>query len=133
MEPEKRPRRVLVVDDNVEAADLLQMLLEIQGYEVRTANDGLSGLSEAELFRPHVVCTDIEMPGYSGRQLAEALRKSTHSANVLIIAISGWSSDEMNADIDAGGFNLHLMKPFAMEDICLPIENYFRSVENLDL
>lgn len=126
-------RRVLVVDDNIEAAELLQMLLEIQGYEVRTANGGFSGLAKADLFRPHVVCTDIEMPGYSGRQLAEALRKSPHSAHVLIIAISGWSNNEMNADIDAGVFNLHLMKPFSMEDICLPIEEYFRSIETHDL
>lgn len=129
MEPEKRSRRVLVVDDNAEAAELLQMLLEIKGYEVRTANDGLSGLSEADSFRPHVVCTDIEMPGYSGRQLAGDLRKSAHSANVLIIAISGWSSNQMNEDIDTGGFNLHLMKPFSMEDICDPIEDHFRSIE----
>jgi DNA-binding response OmpR family regulator len=132
MEPEKKTRRVLVVDDNVEAAELLQMLLEMQGYEVRITFDGLAGLLEASLFSPHVVCTDVEMPGYSGRQLAEALRRSSHSADVLIIAVSGWSSNQMNADINAGRFNLHLMKPFSMNDICEPIENYFRSIESRD-
>ena len=130
MEAGKKSRRVLVVDDNVEAGELLQMLLETQGYEVRIAFDGLAGLTEAGLFRPHVVCTDIEMPGLNGRQLAKALRDSPHSADAMIIAITGWSSNQIDSDVNAGGFNLHLIKPFSIEDICGPLEKYFRSLED---
>jgi CheY-like chemotaxis protein len=125
----KMARRILVVDDNIEAGELLQMLLETQGYEVRIASDGLAGLTEAGLFRPHVVCTDIEMPGLNGRQLAKALRESPHSADAMIIAITGWSSNQIDADVSAGGFDLHLMKPFSIEAICGPLEEYFRSIE----
>lgn len=66
--------RILIVDDNVDAGELLRMMLELQGYEVRLSFDGPTAVAEARRFRPQVVFTDIVMPGMSGFELAATIR-----------------------------------------------------------
>ena len=110
---EKRvPLRVLIADDNPEAADALGMLLEMDGDEVRVAYDGLSVLREAEAFRPNVVLLDIGMPGLDGHEVARRLRASESTKDFRLIAISGWGTPEDRKLSYDAGFDHHLVKPF---------------------
>jgi DNA-binding response OmpR family regulator len=93
MENSAGQHRILVVDDNQDAAELLQMI-EIEGYKVRVAFDGASGLRQAADFHPHVTCSDLNMPGLSGFELALALRKSDHSCGTHLIAMTGLDTQE---------------------------------------
>jgi CheY-like chemotaxis protein len=117
--------RVLIVDDNDEAADLLQMLLNLEGYETATANSGKSGLASAEAFRPHVICSDIGMPEMSGVELARKLRQSPHSSNALLIAITGWNDLDNATEITRAGFDLHRAKPVSFDEVSRHIRTFF--------
>jgi signal transduction histidine kinase/DNA-binding response OmpR family regulator len=111
--PESRrtSKRVLVVDDNEDAADLLTLVLEQAGYQSQTAYDGVSALSRARAFRPHVVVLDIGLPGMSGYDVARALREESRSAPLFLIALTGWGSPDDKQKATAAGFDLHLTKP----------------------
>jgi CheY-like chemotaxis protein len=103
-------RRVLVVDDNADAADSLAMLLQVRGDEVRVAYDGEEAI-EAELqFRPEVVLLDIGMPKLSGYEVARRIRDA-RGPRVLIVAITGWGQDEDRQRARDAGFDHHFTKP----------------------
>jgi len=104
-------RRILVADDNQDAADSLAMILEMGGHDVRVAHDGRAALSVAQSFRPDTVLLDIGMPHLNGYEVAQALRQEPWGANMCLIALTGWgqASDRQLA-IEAG-FDRHLTKP----------------------
>jgi PAS domain S-box-containing protein len=104
-------RRILVADDNQDAADSLAMILEMGGHEVRVARDGRAALSLAQTFRPDTALLDIGMPQLNGYEVAQALRQEPWGAGITLIALTGWGqeSDRQKA-IDAG-FDRHLTKP----------------------
>jgi len=104
-------RRILVADDNQDAANSLAMILELSGHDVRVAHDGRAALSVAQTFRPCTVLLDIGMPHLTGYEVAKALRQEPWGADVCLVALTGWGqeSDRQRA-IDAG-FNHHLTKP----------------------
>jgi PAS domain S-box-containing protein len=104
-------RRILVADDNQDAADSLAMLLEMSGHEVRVAHDGRAALSLAQTFHPDTALLDIGMPQLNGYEVARALRREPWGAGITLIALTGWGqeSDRQKA-IDAG-FDRHLTKP----------------------
>lgn len=104
------PCRVLVADDNHDAADTLALLLELDGHEVRTAYDGHSALALAETFRPAVGLLDIGMPGLDGYRLAAALRERLGSGPVLV-AMTGWGQDDDKRRATEAGFDHHMIKP----------------------
>jgi PAS domain S-box-containing protein len=106
-----RGRRILVADDNVDAAQSLALLLEFDGHEVRVAHDGLEALKLAESFRPDAAVLDIGMPGLNGHQLAERIRQAPWGKGMALIALTGWgqSSDQQRAL--AAGFDHHCTKP----------------------
>jgi CheY-like chemotaxis protein/nitrogen-specific signal transduction histidine kinase len=106
-----RRRRVLVVDDNADAAESLAMLLGLLGYEVRTAHDGPAALREAAAFRPDVALLDIGMPGMSGHDVARRLRQTPGLDGLLLVAMTGWGQDEDRRRSREAGFNHHLVKP----------------------
>jgi PAS domain S-box-containing protein len=103
--------RILVADDNHDAADSLAMILEMSGHEVRVVHDGRSALSVARTFRPDTALLDIGMPHMNGYEVARALRQEPWGASLTLIALTGWgqASDRKRA-IDAG-FDRHLTKP----------------------
>lgn len=103
--------RVLVVDDNVDAAESLAQILELSGHGTRVAHNGLAALDEAASFRPHAAIVDIGMPGIDGYETARRLRAEPWGAAMSLVALSGWGQDEDKARAREAGFDLHLTKP----------------------
>ena len=101
--------RIVVADDNVDAALTLAALLGMQGHDVRTAHDGIEALDEVMRFEPQVVVLDIGMPGMNGYKVAAAVRE--YSPHVLLIALTGWGQEEDRHRSKAAGFDHHLVKP----------------------
>jgi len=104
-------RRILVVDDNEDAADLLQLALERAGYQTQKAYDGPAALSAVEVFGPHIVILDIGLPGMSGYDVARALRRDRRFADLGLIALTGWGTPTDRQKAADAGFDLHLTKP----------------------
>jgi len=110
-EPEKPAVRVLIVDDNRDAADSLAYLLQLLKYDVQVAYDGLSGLRLAHERAPDCLISDIRMPGLDGYELAEAVRADPSLAGVKLIALSAYSDDRHARRAAAVGFERVLIKP----------------------
>lgn len=125
MEKFTSQQRILVVDDNQDAAEMLQVLLQLEGYEVRVAFSGESGLSEAADFLPNVTCSDLSMPGMSGFELASAIRKSSHSRSTHLIATTGLNTDENLRDVKAVGFDACFIKPFNFDEFIAYVQSVF--------
>lgn len=104
-------RRILVVDDNRDAADSLGMLLRFQGAEVQVAYDGPSALSALTAFQPAIMLLDIGMPSMDGYEVARRVRQQAECKDVTIIALTGWGQDEDRRKSAAAGFDAHLVKP----------------------
>lgn len=115
-------KRVLIIDDNVDAAETLAMLIEFGGHSVATANDGHSGLSMAESFNPDLIFLDLGMPGISGYSVALAMRRITGLANVTIVAVTGWADHQAKTMAVAAGFDCHLTKP-VHHDVIMKLVN----------
>jgi two-component system CheB/CheR fusion protein len=113
----KVPRRILLVDDNVDAATMLAMVLRLLGHEVVTAKSGAEGLEEGARFRPDVAILDIGMPGMDGYEVCRRLRAEPWGASIHVIALTGWGADEDLRRTNAAGFNVHLVKPVDRETL----------------
>jgi CheY-like chemotaxis protein len=105
------PRRVLVVDDNQDAADSLALLLRLAGQDVRVAYDGHVALAVVAEFRPALAFLDIGMPGMDGYELADRLRRVADLRGLTLVALTGWGQEEDRRRSRAAGFDLHLTKP----------------------
>ncbi len=103
--------RILVADDNEDAAATLAMILEILGHEVRTANDGAAAVTAAAAFRPEVVLLDIGMPKLNGYEACARIRAAPWAAAVTLVALTGWGQDEDRRRSREAGFDHHLVKP----------------------
>ena len=103
--------RVLLVEDNVDAADALAMLLELMGHGVDVAHDGLAALEAMERARPDVMLVDIGLPGIDGFELARRVRAGQGDSRMLLVALTGYGRDEDRARTRAAGFDHHLTKP----------------------
>ncbi len=103
--------RILVVDDNRDAADSLAMLLRTTGNDIRTAYDGLEAVQVASEFRPDVVLLDIGLPKIDGHEVAQRIRKEPWGRQMCLIAVTGWSDETDRARSRAAGFDHHLVKP----------------------
>jgi len=109
--------RVLVVDDNADAATALGMLLKSLGHDTRIANDGFQALDIAAEFHPDIVLLDIGMPGLDGYEVAKRLRAADGSRAVRIIAVTGWGQDADREKSYAAGIDVHLVKPVDTNDL----------------
>jgi PAS domain S-box-containing protein len=110
-------RRILVVDDNADAARMLSELLRSQGHEVVNVNSGAAALQAADEFRPDVIMLDIGMPGMSGFEVVRRLRERRRSPKPLIVAVTGWGKLEDEIRGREAGFDLHLVKPVEGEHL----------------
>ncbi|MFL6214182.1 MAG: PAS domain S-box protein [Blastocatellia bacterium] len=105
------PCRILVVDDNVDSAESIALLLELNGHQVRMAHDGPTALEVAGSFRPEVIVLDIGLPGMDGYEVARRLRNDSAIREALLIALTGYGQDEDRQQSLAAGFDHHLVKP----------------------
>jgi CheY-like chemotaxis protein len=105
------PVRVLVVDDNDDAAQSLAELLRLSGYAVKTARDGMSALGVAAAFRPEVALLDLGLPGMDGFELARRLRAEPMTHGAMLVAVTGYGREEDVRAALAAGFDHHLVKP----------------------
>jgi PAS domain S-box-containing protein len=104
-------RRVLVVDDNVDAAESLATLMRLEGHEVRVAHNGPEALRVAEEHHPEAVLLDIGLPGMNGYEVARSLRQQEHSRQATLVAVTGYGQEEDRRLSREAGFNYHLTKP----------------------
>lgn len=104
-------RRVLVIDDNLDAAESLGAYLDILGHEVAIAHDGVRGLQLAKEFLPDVILLDIGLPGADGYEVARRIRKEEFGRNVTLIAVTGWGQAQDKQAAFEAGFNRHCTKP----------------------
>lgn len=110
-------RRVLIVDDDADSAELLVQLLEMRGHEARSVHSAAGAISEAAKFLPHVAVLDVGLPDMSGYELAQLLRKCEGLAECRLIAVTGYSGTAALARSRMAGFDLHLVKPVDLETI----------------
>jgi PAS domain S-box-containing protein len=109
------PLRVLVVDDNLDAADSLAALLDVLGHITMVAHDGVEGLEAARSFGPDLVLLDIGLPGMSGHEVAREIRRSSALRHVVLIALTGWGAHSDQQQSQEAGFDQHLTKPVSLE------------------
>ncbi len=105
------PRRILVVDDNVDSAESLALLLRLAGHRARTAHNGPGALAAARDFRPEVVLLDIGLPGMDGYEVARRLREWADGERVLLVAQTGYGQEDDRCRSRQAGFDAHLIKP----------------------
>jgi PAS domain S-box-containing protein len=114
--PQKREgdfarRRVLVADDNVDAATSLALLLQIEGHEVAVVYDGAEAVDQVPHFRPDLVILDIGMPKMDGLEAARRIRATSEGKNLVLVAVTGWGQPADRERTRAAGFDAHLVKP----------------------
>jgi signal transduction histidine kinase/ActR/RegA family two-component response regulator len=114
--------RILVADDNRDAADTLSVILELDGHEVRTAYDGAKALQIAEQFAPQIALLDIGMPNLDGYQTARRIREQPWGSAMLLVALTGWGQEQDRRHATEAGFNCHLVKPVDPQTIGALIE-----------
>jgi PAS domain S-box-containing protein len=110
-------RRVLVVDDNVDAAESTAVILRLAGHETRLAHSGPEALRLAEEIRPQVVLLDIGLPGMNGYEVARRLRQDADLGEAVLIAVTGYGQDEDRRRSEEAGFDYHVTKPVDPEDL----------------
>jgi len=105
------PARILVVDDNVDAADGLKMLLELDGEDARAAYSAEAALETAKEFRPQIVLLDVGIPHMDGYEIARRLRSAPETRGTILVAVTGWGQSEDRRRSKEAGFDYHLVKP----------------------
>lgn len=116
-QPPTAPHRILVVDDNADAASSLAVLLRLMGNETQTAHDGLQALETAAVFQPDVVLLDLSLPKLSGYDVCRRIREEPWGGNMVLVALTGWGQDEDRQRTEEAGFNHHMLKPLDFDEL----------------
>jgi CheY-like chemotaxis protein len=103
--------RILVVDDNHDAARTLAILLSAHGYVTQAAHDGLQAVDAAEEFNPHVILLDIGLPTLNGYEACQRIRSQSWGKSMILVALTGWGQEEDKRRAEESGFDTHLVKP----------------------
>jgi CheY-like chemotaxis protein len=111
-----RPLRILIVDDNVDAADVVAVLLRVRGHEVAVAHSGAAGIDRARALRPEAALIDLGMPLMNGFEVAQRLR-GEYDGRLFLIAVSGYSSDEIRRRVREARFDEYLGKPYDLAQV----------------
>jgi PAS domain S-box-containing protein len=112
-----RRLRILVVDDNADAAESLAMLLQMTGHETYLAHDGVEALALAEQMRPQVVLLDIGLPKMSGHDVAQRIRSEPWGQEIVLVALTGWGQQQDRRRSQEAGFDHHLVKPVDVDTL----------------
>ena len=110
-------KRILVVDDNVDAAESAGEILRLLGNEVSIVHDGLAAVSAVDDWQPDVVLLDIGLPGIDGYEVAKRVRQSDHGKGVMLVALTGWGQDQDKQRTSDFGFDQHWVKPVGIEKL----------------
>ena len=121
--------RILVVEDNVDSAETMQMLLAMSGYDTRTAYDGRAALAVAREFRPQVVFCDIGLPGKDGYAVARELRALPETGTALLVALTGYGDEEHRQRATDAGFDHVQVKPVEPDALEALLVAHFASKE----
>jgi CheY-like chemotaxis protein len=121
-------QRVLVVDDNQDAATSLGLLLKLLGAEIKVVHDGHAALAALASYKPAVVLLDIGMPGMDGYEVARRIRQQPGGREVLLIALTGWGQEDDRRRTAEAGFDHHLLKPADMSSL----KTIFTSLQRSD-
>jgi signal transduction histidine kinase/AmiR/NasT family two-component response regulator len=111
--PSMHQLRVLIVDDNHDAARTMATLLRAYGYVTQAAHDGLQAVEAAERFKPHVILLDIGLPKLNGYEACRQIRAQSWGSDMVVIALTGWGQEEDKRRADESGFDAHIVKPVA--------------------
>lgn len=117
--------RILVADDNADAAESLAMLLRLAGHEVVVAQDGVNAVARAGEFRPALALVDISMPQLDGYGVAQAIRREHWGRDIFLVALTGWAQPANRSRALEAGFDQHVAKPIGIDGLrellsCLP-------------
>lgn len=117
-DPAQKTRRIVLIEDNADAAASLKLLLEMNGHEVAVASDGVSGLEKVRSMRPDVVLCDIRLPGgMDGYEVARAIRQEPSCASTRLVAVTGLVQDKDASRAREAGFDVRVLKPIGLEAI----------------
>jgi two-component system, sensor histidine kinase len=126
----KARARVLVADDNVDAAQTLAMVLEFAGYEVHLAHSGTAALELGGVLRPDALILDIGMPGLTGYETARLIRQEAWGRNAVMIAVTGWGQEQDKDRAAEAGFDVHMTKPVDSSRLETTLALYLKEREN---
>ena len=119
---EKARRKILVVDDNHDAADTLAMMLRLKGYDVAVRYDGKDAVAAGAIFLPKIAILDIGMPGLDGYETCRLVRRQTWGKNMVLIALTGYGQEDDIRKSEEAGFDDHLLKPVDLAHLTRLIE-----------
>ena len=126
--PQERPFRILVVDDNRDAADSLSMVMRLWGYDVRVVYDGLAAFEAIGCYHPDVILLDIGLPGMDGFALASAAGHQPAWSDILIISVSAYNDAAFVSRLAAAGIGEHFPKPVNLVALKATVERHKRAV-----
>jgi CheY-like chemotaxis protein len=110
-------RRILVVDDNRDAAFTLAKMLSLLGHDVGTARDGIHAIEQAEKLRPEVILMDVGMPVLNGYEATRRIRQQAWGRSMIIVALTGWGQEGDRVQARDAGCDGHLVKPVSLPDL----------------
>lgn len=117
-------RRVLVVDDNLDSAESLSMMIQLLGHEVSAAHDGHEAVEEAKRFKPEVAFLDLGMPRMNGYDAARLIRQQPECADIVLVALTGWGQEEDKRRSQEAGFDVHMVKPIDFDALQKLLSQY---------
>ncbi|GAB4535278.1 MAG: hypothetical protein Kow0063_19390 [Anaerolineae bacterium] len=115
---------ILFVEDTTEQRDLVAMFLEMNGYHVEVANNGIEGLAQARKVRPDLILLDLGMPKMDGFQMMEELRADETLKDIPVVVISAWTAAKHREQAEAAGANGFITKPFELTHILATVQKY---------
>jgi two-component system CheB/CheR fusion protein len=118
----RKPRRVLIVEDNEDAREMLSILLRTEGHEVEVAHDGPTGLRAALTFRPDIGLLDLGLPGFDGYTLARNIRVHDEGKQIYLVALTGYGQSEDRLRAEQAGFDELVVKPLDINQLALLIQ-----------
>ncbi len=127
--PTHKQYRILLVEDNADAANIMSLLLEMKGHETRVTWNGQEALRMMEDLYPEVVIVDIQLPLMNGYELACHIRKLDLEEQPLLIAVTGYGTEKDIQDASDAGFDLHFVKPVHIDEILRAIEQYVEDAQ----